>query len=715
MAEKISIQIALEGGDEVEKQLAAIGAAGEKAFDQINKAADQVEIEKVGEASQTAAEGIDQVAAASDRAGAEISKTHEAVNKVIGAFAQLVQATAKVVVDHETLIRSLLRLHGAFSTTSRVLAALTPELGLVGVTFGSTAAAVAGGAIAFETLRKAAETAAGPLAKLSQDLTTLSANTGETFDNLQRGRAAFEQLGISGENFAGIITKINEGTKDFDVGAKLKESADKALEAEKALIEAQLKLNSVATIGAQGPADAAQRLLDINNQLTGVKSDQAKAEEAASNNAKALANDLKAIIPIVNQIAAGQKGLTFDGLTTAATKIDALTAAMKKAGDSSKTAGQVLVSFIASADRLSAIQVGKQFGLTEEQVDRLQRSGGHLQTIDEIWRRIQGAGVLIPPESAGAIAQLQVEMDAVAQAKVRLDQAMSSTVIQTWAAQVSSLLNGLKAQLLNMAATDVEAVNRAFTTLGATNPFANTISELEAIGRLLTSIGGQATDFSWGEIVATGGLASTREELEAIGRVITSIAGQTTSFTWGELWQTGGLASTRQELEGIGGVLDSLIQKFLKLIGLKGSGGAPAPAAAGGGQFARGGLLGGRGSGTSDSNLAWVSRGEHIMPARAVAQPGVLAFLEALRRSGGNLSRALDGMGRFALGGMIRGPMPAFANGGLAGGMSNVTIQFPGLPAIGGLRASSDVVDQLHRAAALAQVRSGGRKPSRYS
>jgi hypothetical protein len=129
---------------------------------------------------------------------------------------------------------------------------------------------------------------------------------------------------------------------------------------------------------------------------------------------------------------------------------------------------------------------------------------------------------------------------------------------------------------------------------------------------------------------------------------------------------------------------------------------------------ARGGLLGGRGSGTSDSNLAWVSRGEYITPARAVAQPGVLAFLEALRRSGGNLSRVLDGMGRFALGGMVP-RMPAFAVGGSVGSMSHVTIAFPGLPAIGGLRASSDVVDQLQRAAALAQVRSGGRKPSRYS
>jgi len=130
---------------------------------------------------------------------------------------------------------------------------------------------------------------------------------------------------------------------------------------------------------------------------------------------------------------------------------------------------------------------------------------------------------------------------------------------------------------------------------------------------------------------------------------------------------------------------------------------------------ARGGLLGGRGTGTSDSNLAWVSRGEHIMPARAVRQPGVLEFLELLRRSGGNLSRVLDGMGRFALGGMVPRAIPAFAGGGMVGGGNHVTIQFPGLPAIGGLRASSSVVDQLQKAAALAQVRSGGRKPLRYS
>jgi hypothetical protein len=152
---------------------------------------------------------------------------------------------------------------------------------------------------------------------------------------------------------------------------------------------------------------------------------------------------------------------------------------------------------------------------------------------------------------------------------------------------------------------------------------------------------------------------------------------------------------------------------MLAKLGFGGAGsGAPASASVPG--AAGGGLLGGRGTGTSDSNLAWVSRGEHIMPARAVAQPGVLAFLEALRRSGGNLRHVLDGMGRFALGGLVAPTLsiPAFASGG---GMNNVTIQFPGLPEITGLRASSAVVDELRKAAAMAQVRSGGRKPSRYS
>jgi hypothetical protein len=184
-----------------------------------------------------------------------------------------------------------------------------------------------------------------------------------------------------------------------------------------------------------------------------------------------------------------------------------------------------------------------------------------------------------------------------------------------------------------------------------------------------------------------------------IGEFISTIA----SVTWDSL-VTGAVAAWQTII----GWIDKAIAAVGKYLGLQNQKahdtGSTMPS------FARGGMVGGRGSGTSDSNLAWVSRGEHIMPARAVAQPGVLAFLEALRRSGGNLSRVLDGLGRYATGGLV---MPTLASAG-TGSMSNVTIQFPGLSPIGGLRASSQVVEELQRAAAMAQVRSGGRKPSRY-
>jgi hypothetical protein len=143
--------------------------------------------------------------------------------------------------------------------------------------------------------------------------------------------------------------------------------------------------------------------------------------------------------------------------------------------------------------------------------------------------------------------------------------------------------------------------------------------------------------------------------------------------------------------------------------------------AQGGGGFAGGGLLGGRGTGTSDSNLAWVSRGEHIMPARTVRQPGVLSFLEALRRSGGSLRDVLDDMGRFALGGLVPRTIPAFAAGGLvsarAGGGRPIALT---INAGGGERqtfhlwADEQVADSVLRYATKRQVASAGRKSGAF-
>jgi hypothetical protein len=68
---------------------------------------------------------------------------------------------------------------------------------------------------------------------------------------------------------------------------------------------------------------------------------------------------------------------------------------------------------------------------------------------------------------------------------------------------------------------------------------------------------------------------------------------------------------------------------------------------------ARGGLIRGPGSETSDSIPARLSSGEFVVPAEAVDMPGILPMLEGLRRAG--LARRTAH--HFARGGMVELPM----------------------------------------------------------
>jgi hypothetical protein len=848
MADKISVQIALEGGDQVEKQLTGIGKAGETMAAGISQA---------GEASQTTSSGFDALIEATNKlteATTKATEAHSALSlETVKTSAEIAKLAAEIglagveivqaVRHHNTLIQTLIKLAGITNTTVKAVSLLTPELALVGVTIGSTAAAVAAGAVAFTAAEAAITKFASGTEQTNHTLQTLAATSGESFDKLQLGEAAFEQIGIKAETFRGTIAKVQE------------------------------------TLAAT----------DTKNLTTGMKD----------------------IVALVNEIAAGNKNITFADWVTAEDKVKGVSIAMKQAADAGKNATQVLLEFLRSADLATSIKVGAAFGLSEADVDRVRRLKGD---ISDLIQRIQGAGVLISPESAAAFDAMRTSIQNADSAWVRFKQSLDSTVFTTLAANFSATMNDMKAAALNGAAAIVEALNQAgrtfakpppeFTALlqAAGQQLQNAVTGLNSVvanlvGAAMQQAGASAAQIQavkdqingvvpavnavsqsvqdsgliftqWGTLAQQGAntakagvqegvqiwtqwgtAAGAAGEKAAAGLTQTGTAAQSgsdkvaafgssiTGISWDSISSAGVAA-----WDALTGAIGRAIDKLLTWLGLKekaggtpvaggapiGSGGIGGNAAGGllggrgtgtsdsnlawvsrgeyitparavrqpgvlsflealrrgggipgfaaggvadGGVLsaatadklwnflngvtdqldqalralnpdlvnsvlqiakmvetpmhalldvmnqikgnARGGLLGGRGSGTSDSNLAWVSRGEYITPARAVAQPGVLAFLEALRRSGGNLGRVLDGMGRFALGGMVP-RMPAFAAGGLAGG-SNVTIQFPGLPAIGGLRASSDVVDQLHRAAALAQVRSGGRKPSRYS
>jgi hypothetical protein len=109
--------------------------------------------------------------------------------------------------------------------------------------------------------------------------------------------------------------------------------------------------------------------------------------------------------------------------------------------------------------------------------------------------------------------------------------------------------------------------------------------------------------------------------------------------------------------------------------------------------FADGGLVQGPGTGTSDSILARLSAGEFVVPARAVARPGVLPALEALRTAVAPVPAPPSYLPRFAAGGLVAPPERSglnvtqnFAFGaGSGSGMPLATQQQIGTEAMKGL------------------------------
>jgi hypothetical protein len=506
--------------------------------------------------------------------------------------------------------------------------------------------------------------------------------------------------------------------------------------------------------GERDPA-AEKRLADARANLAVQEASQRLAaaqlaQQKAVHDARvAEANDLGKISELYQKMAAGVK-VAFDPLTTQATKNKALLDALAKAGDDWNF---VLADILKNATALERVQIAKALGLDPKTVEILSQGSAALK---EQQKAVEDLGIAlndVDRSKLKAFSDSWSKLGATASAAL---EKLGAALAPIGTAIAKALQVGLEAAIRevqnfvsDVAKIGTELKNAA--TIGA-KAIGAVVDAIKAAGSAISDFFSSLSGITWDSIANAGVQAwnALVQAVQSAGQSFASFFSSLASVTWGAISNAGvqawnalvesvqgagkaisdffsGLASASwdaitnlgvQAWNALGEAVQAVIDKVKEFLGLK-QPSAPATGDGGGGNggqgLARGGLLGGRGSGTSDSNLAWVSRGEHIMPARAVAQPGVLAFLEALRHSGGNLSRVLDGMGRFALGGMVRGPIPAFAGGGLVGGMSSVTIQFPGVPPVGGLRASSAVVDELRQAAALAQVRSGGRKPSRYS
>jgi hypothetical protein len=127
-------------------------------------------------------------------------------------------------------------------------------------------------------------------------------------------------------------------------------------------------------------------------------------------------------------------------------------------------------------------------------------------------------------------------------------------------------------------------------------------------------------------------------------------------------------------------------------------------------QNAAGGHIRGRGTGTSDSILSWLSNGEFVIRAAAVKKFGVgfFAALNNLRTPGFNMGGLVNAASA------VLPPIPRFAMGGLAlanasGGGRPFALHIGG-EEFTGMTASEDTVDRLQKYAVRKQVRSAGRK-----
>ena len=637
MAEKLSVQIALEGGQEIVQQLGDIGKAGQKAFADIAKSAGQV-----GSFSQIKPE---QITASLQKMGVEgvgaINKIQAAVQsavrleRVVAGVRAAETAFGRLGAVGATVFSKLDAAVGKFGANlTRALGPLAGAaraLGPVGIAAGALAA----GSVALVKFAAAAEDAYKAFSQLQQV-------SGQSVQNLSTLSNVFAQGGTNLKTFASEMGNLSE---------------------------------KIAAAGSQRAIRAADQ-------------DTVKWANDVDRVRRQFERLISGVDQFGNQVAAGI-GPVLSPLITLETKVQAVLELLSKV-PAEMQQFKLADIFKGLSSDLERAQLGKGLGLSPETIATLSQGSARLQQLVQQAR------------------ELGLAFDA-------LDQKNLQQMIESQN-QAGALFDSLKQKMGALVAPAITSFWEGFTNqLQKLTPVFTQIAS--SIGQInFSAVGAAAANFlavlakiaaGWAQI-----LSGNVRFADVLGQLLQE-AGQILASMAVQIGIGIGQGIIQGIISAITNAAGAIWNAIKAALGLGGGGDAGAGAGVPG--KARGGLMGGRGTGTSDSNLAWVSRGEYITPARAVRQPGVLAFLEALRRSGGNLSRVLDGMGRFALGGLVPGPMPAFAAGGLAGGMSNVTIQFPGLPEIGGLRASSSAVDELRKAAAMAQVRSGGRKPSRYS
>ena len=548
--------------------------------------------------------------------------------------------------------------------------------------------------------------------QVSRDLTKLQQGFAKTGDAIRDFAATFAEIGAA----AGVAAIAAAGAALVKFGNAAEETSKQLTELQKATGVAIGNLSALQQVFAAGGTNLKRFTADfarLNEQID--TAGQARAIRNAGPEYAKWANSIDSVRQQFDNLASGAR-VTFSALTTLQTKVQALKESLAEVSDPQARLEKLADVFknLAAQGAQGVAQVqqlGKALGLTPEEIATYSRGAAEIRRLrDEVGR----LGLAIGPEQQAALNSAAAAWNEFTSLLEAAGQRMSAAFAPAFTQLVETAKQVLTDIITAFATLPLDAaiaasINRAGLALA---------DQLQSLTSIVLDagirLGAALAEALWNSFTS------------ALVKIVTDIPSEIVT-NLGILWQNLGrlgeieTAGIEAGKRFVGGIIQAIasaagdIWNAIKsALGLAGGG------QVGGGDtglpMAGGGMIGGRGTGTSDSNLAWVSRGEHIMPARAVAQPGVLAFLEALRHSGGNLGRVLDGMGQFAMGGVVpqmqlRG---AFADGGLVGGAGTraLHLHLPNGQTFGPFRGSESVLTSLERAAVHLQFSSTGRKPS---
>jgi hypothetical protein len=358
----------------------------------------------------------------------------------------------------------------ALVTGLRALAAaalaVMVAIGPIGWALIAIAAAVTAAVVVFDQLKGSIE----GLAKANAEMQKLALTTGETFNSLQRGQALFGQLGISATSFANAIKKIAEGMASINVGRELQRSAadaedaiDRVLQAEKALLEEQIRRQDAGQ--GRAPENAYKRLLQIQNDLADSTASltrlQIAYDEAVEKVAEQAANNFRDVLATINQLKEGATGLEFSELTKTDLLVKAVNASLKQTVVEGGNVSAAFLKILGGVDRLTALRLGKAFGISEEEVERFQRLGVATGELARKAEELDKTSPNIGKALSKSLEELQKETDKTALAWERLRQAWEKpTALTTLVTDVIKLFERLKNTVIDFVASAMEQFNK---------------------------------------------------------------------------------------------------------------------------------------------------------------------------------------------------------------------------------------------------------------